>query len=215
MRCQFHLQQNAQAFAQRLDQRKEIAGALRRVFQAPTREEADRQVKLAVEQYQNTNSKLAVWMENNVIEGRTCFAFPEQFRRRIRTTNMVERNNRELIVDIRRRIEIFVLKAVPSSLSERDIKHLELILERQHKACLENDVANVRETDIRFHEFIIKKYKNNHVEETWRSGLNRMMMKYDRHASLLNNYEEHRRILDCISAKDLGAMVAAVEQNIQ
>jgi len=95
-RCQFHLQQNAQAFAQRLDQRKEIASSLRRVFQAPDQNEASRQLKLAVEHYQKTNPKLTAWMETEILEGLTCFAFPEKLRKRIRTTNMVERNNREL-----------------------------------------------------------------------------------------------------------------------
>ena len=139
-RCQFHLQQNAQAFAQRLDQRKEIAGALRRVFQAPTREEADRQVKLAVEQYQNTNSKLAVWMENNVIEGLTCFAFPEQFRRRIRTTNMVERNNREL----KRRTKVASL-----FVSEKSIERLvsALLMEQDEAWLGEKVYLDVKEVE--------------------------------------------------------------------
>ena len=95
-RCQFHLQQNAGAFAQRLEQRKENASIIRRIFQAPDRIEAERQLKLAVEAAQKTNAKFADWMEENIPDGLTCFQFPEKFRKRIRTTNMVERNNREL-----------------------------------------------------------------------------------------------------------------------
>lgn len=95
-RCQFHLQQNAGAFAQRIEQRKEIASTLRRIFQAPDRAEAERQLKIAIDSAQKTNPKLAEWMEENVVQGLTCFQFPEKIRRRIRTTNMVERNNREL-----------------------------------------------------------------------------------------------------------------------
>jgi putative transposase len=95
-RCQFHLQQNAGAFAQKKDQRKEIASVLRQVFQAGDREKAEEQLKAAVQWASKKNPRLADWMEQNVIEGLTCFAFPESLRRRIRTTNMVERNNREL-----------------------------------------------------------------------------------------------------------------------
>ncbi|NNM54454.1 MAG: IS256 family transposase [Spirochaetales bacterium] len=95
-RCQFHLQQNAGAFAQRIEQRKEIASTLRRIFQAPDRAEAERQLKISIDSAQQTNPKLAGWMEENVAQGLTCFQFPEKIRRRIRTTNMVERNNREL-----------------------------------------------------------------------------------------------------------------------
>jgi putative transposase len=95
-RCQFHLQQNAQAYAQRQEQRKEIANTIRPIFQAPNRIEAERLLKQACEATQKTNPKFAQWMEVNIPEGLTCFAFPDQHRRRIRTTNMVERNNREL-----------------------------------------------------------------------------------------------------------------------
>jgi len=95
-RCQFHLQQNAQAYAQRLDQRKEIASTIRPIFQAPNRSEAERLLKLAIDSVKDKQPKLANWMEHNIPEGLTCFAFPESHRRKIRTTNMVERNNREL-----------------------------------------------------------------------------------------------------------------------
>jgi len=95
-RCQFHLQQNAGAFSQRLEQRKEIAGNLRRIFQAPDRIEAERQLKIAIEQYEKSHPKLSAWLETEIPEGLTCFQFLEKIRRRIRTTNMVERNNREL-----------------------------------------------------------------------------------------------------------------------
>jgi transposase-like protein len=123
-RCQFHLQQNAGAYAQKIEQRKEIAGTLRRIFQAPDREEADRQLKIAVESAQKTNPKLADWMEENVIQGLTCFQFPEKIRKRIRTTNMVERNNREL--KRRTRVaslfvsESSVLRLVSALLMEQD-----------------------------------------------------------------------------------------------
>lgn len=104
-RCQFHLQQNAQAFAQRLDQRTEIARTIRPIFQAPDRVEADRLLRLAQSAFRDKNPKLADWMETSIPEGLTCFAFPESHRQKIRTTNMVERNNRE----IKRRTKVATL----------------------------------------------------------------------------------------------------------
>jgi len=53
-------------------------------------------LKLAIDSVKDKQPKLANWMEHNIPEGLTCFAFPESHRRKIRTTNMVERNNREL-----------------------------------------------------------------------------------------------------------------------
>lgn len=114
-RCQFHLQQNAQAFAQRMDQRKEIARTIRPIFQAPDRVEAERLLKQAIDSVKDKQPKLAAWMEINLPEGLTCFAFPEPHRRRIRTTNMVERNNRE----IKRRTKVATLFT-----SEKSIERL-------------------------------------------------------------------------------------------
>jgi transposase-like protein len=39
-RCQFHLQQNANAYVTRLDQRKPVAQCIRAIFNAPDRAEA-------------------------------------------------------------------------------------------------------------------------------------------------------------------------------
>jgi len=95
-RCQFHLQQNAQSYVQKIEDRKEISRSIRNIFQSPNREEANRMLKLTMEEYKVKNPRLVNWMENAIPEGLTCFNFPEEHQKRIRTTNMVERNNREL-----------------------------------------------------------------------------------------------------------------------
>ena len=126
------------------------------------------------------------------------------------------REVRELIISIRRKIEIFVLKALLDTLTDDDIGHLEAVLEQQKKACLENDVLGVWEADVRFHEYLIKKYDDTQVEDMWRSGAYRVMMMKDyQHETLLESYEAHMRILDCIKKKDFDALVSALEQNIQ
>jgi len=101
-RCQFHLQQNAQAYVPRKGMKKEVAADIRAIFDAPNRQEAERLLALTVKKYQEQASKLAEWMETNLPEGLTVFAFPAEHRRRIRTTNMLERVNRE----IRRRTRV-------------------------------------------------------------------------------------------------------------
>ena len=46
---------------------------------------------LAVKKYRTTAPRLAEWLEANVPEGLTAFALPSSHRRRLRTTNMLER----------------------------------------------------------------------------------------------------------------------------
>jgi putative transposase len=104
-RCQFHLQQNTQAYVPRRALNSEVAAEFRAVFNARDRPDAEELLALAVEKYAKTASGLADWMEENISEGLTIFSFPEKHRRRLRTTNGLERLNRE----IRRRTRVAVL----------------------------------------------------------------------------------------------------------
>lgn len=95
-RCQVHLQRNATAYVPKTDMREGVAADMRSIFNAPDREEADRLLVKTIEKYSKTAGRLAVWMEENIPEGLAVFAMPEKHRRRLRTTNMVERQNREI-----------------------------------------------------------------------------------------------------------------------
>ena len=95
-RCQFHLQQNAQAYVPRKAMKKEVAADIRAIFNAPNRQEAERLLALSVQKYEQTASKLATWMEENIPQGLTVFDFPSEHQRRLRTSNGVERLNREI-----------------------------------------------------------------------------------------------------------------------
>jgi putative transposase len=95
-RCQFHLQQNATAYVPKVAMRKEVAADIRSVFNAPDRNEADRLLKQTVEKYAKSAPRLSTWIEENVHEGLTAFVLPPPHRRMLRTTNMLERLNKEI-----------------------------------------------------------------------------------------------------------------------
>ena len=95
-RCQCHLQRNAQAYVPRKSMKAAVASDIRSIFNAPDRQEADALLKKIVAKYAQDAPRLADWMEENLPEGLTVFAFPEKHRRLIRTTNGLERLNREI-----------------------------------------------------------------------------------------------------------------------
>jgi transposase-like protein len=95
-RCQFHLQQNAQAYVPRLDQRAEVARAIRSVFDCPSRPAAEQRLKEIVTHYAKSAPKLAIWMEENLPQGFTAFTLPAAHQKRMRTSNALERVNQEL-----------------------------------------------------------------------------------------------------------------------
>jgi transposase-like protein len=101
-RCQFHLQQNAQAYVTRQEHKAPAAAAIRAIFDAPDRYEAGVRLDKLVEASRKTNPKLSEWLAENVPEGLSVFSFPASHRRLLRTSNGLERVNQE----VRRRTRV-------------------------------------------------------------------------------------------------------------
>lgn len=98
-RCQFHLQQNANAYIPKKSIQSEVHNDIRDIFNMPSKTEADALLKRTIEKYHTNASDLANWMETDIPEGFTVFTVePDSLnaRRRLRTTNMVEFQNKEL-----------------------------------------------------------------------------------------------------------------------
>lgn len=95
-RCQFHLQQNAQAYIPKADQKIVVAGEIRRIFDAASLAEAEERLRQLVTKYRSSAPKLAAWLEENLPEGFTVFGQPEAQRRRLRTSNACENLNRQV-----------------------------------------------------------------------------------------------------------------------
>jgi putative transposase len=76
--------------------RADVIQDLKRVFNADDAAEADRRLKELVTRYQKPAAGLANWLEANVPEALTVFGFPPGYRRRLRTTNGLERLRKEI-----------------------------------------------------------------------------------------------------------------------
>jgi putative transposase len=77
--------------------RKELGADLRAIFAAPAREEALRIASSVANKWRGKGiEKVAEHLEEHTEECLTCLAFPESHRRRIRTTNGLERLNQEI-----------------------------------------------------------------------------------------------------------------------
>jgi len=101
-RCQFHLQQNAGAYVPKQAMRMEVAADIRSMFNAPDRKIAEELLQAAIQKYSVSAPRLSAWLEDNLSEGFTVFDLPLEHRRSIRTTNSLERVNKE----IRRRTRV-------------------------------------------------------------------------------------------------------------
>jgi putative transposase len=104
-RCQFHMAMNAQSYAPKKSMREELGEAMRRIFHSADYDTAKEQTRKTAVKYRESAPEFVKWLEGNVEEGLTCFSFPEQHRKKIRTVNALERLNKE----IRRRTRVATL----------------------------------------------------------------------------------------------------------
>ncbi len=95
-RCQVHYSRNLLGMVG-VARRKELAADLRAIFAAPAREQALQIASSVAEKWpKKGNEKVAEHIEEHIEECLACLAFPESHRRRIRTTNGLERLNQEI-----------------------------------------------------------------------------------------------------------------------
>lgn len=95
-RCQFHLAQNAMHHTPKVHMRPQVANDIRKIFAAGDANAAKNELDRFIEAYKETAPKLAQWAETNIPEGLAIYGLPPEHRKRMRTTNMLERQNKEI-----------------------------------------------------------------------------------------------------------------------
>lgn len=94
-RCLFHLAQNAGSYAPSKAVRGEFSQAVKEIYLAIDRQEAEYRLKRIVDRYKGKAESFCNWLEESFVEGLTFYDFPKEHWRKIRTVNVVERLNQE------------------------------------------------------------------------------------------------------------------------
>jgi transposase-like protein len=100
-RCQVHFMRNLLRRLRKSD-RSCVMSAMKDIFNAPDRADAERRIKVLYERLDGKYSDLVDWLEENITETLTVYDFPSAHHKRIRSTNGIERLNEE----IRRRTRV-------------------------------------------------------------------------------------------------------------
>jgi transposase-like protein len=95
-RGQFHLQQNVQSYVPKVGMRIEVAEDVRTIFDEQDRFTAECYLKNTVKKYAQIAPKLADWMEINLPNRFSVFAFPRSHQKGLRTSNSLERLSQEI-----------------------------------------------------------------------------------------------------------------------
>ena len=94
-RCQVHYVRNLLGMVGHA-KRKELAEGLRGVFAAPSRQVALGLTSELAARWRGSHPRVAEHLEEHIEECLSCLAFPDSHRRRVRTTNGLERLNQEI-----------------------------------------------------------------------------------------------------------------------
>jgi GntR family transcriptional regulator, rspAB operon transcriptional repressor len=126
---------------------------------------------------------------------------------------------RELVVPIRRSVEIFALRSFFSELTPTDLRLWDEILQRMRAACEAHDYPAIAEQDLAFHRAIIRRAGQKDLEAIWITLIARIRSHFQEtqehdYAEPLEIYEEHARIIGIFRSGNLDDAVAALEDNI-
>ncbi len=122
---------------------------------------------------------------------------------------------RPLVVQLRRKIETFVLDSIFDRITADDLAVWDDILADIKAACEANDVDALTEHDLRFHQAIIQSHDDKDLFTLWQPIMMRMLMHYNRLDDIMESYREHKRILDAIHSGQKDEALQALENNIQ
>jgi putative transposase len=95
-RCQFHTIRNAISHVPKASMKGDVSQEVKRIFNADDIEEANRRLREVATRYRTPAPALADWLEANIPEALTILNFPAAHRRRLRTSNAIERLNKEI-----------------------------------------------------------------------------------------------------------------------
>jgi DNA-binding GntR family transcriptional regulator len=126
---------------------------------------------------------------------------------------------RELVVPIRRTIEIYALRLFFDDINEEDFRIWDEILRRIEQACRQKDVHASAEADIAFHRSLLVRAGQPDLLAIWQTIVARLRSHF-RQAHLRQRdpmalYREHKSIVDTFRTGNKDASVKILEENIE
>ena len=124
----------------------------------------------------------------------------------------------QVLVPIRLIIERFAFRTALPLLDDADYMRLRELVAEMRSAADAGDADRLAETDLQFHELIIKRSGQNHCLQLWRVIQPRVRAYFRRdapgHRDRYAVADQHQQLLDALTADDPDALVEAIEAHI-
>ena len=124
-----------------------------------------------------------------------------------------------LVIPLRRTVEIFALRQYFHEINSEDIRSWENCLKKMEKACLEKSFIDIVEWDIEFHRLIVERSNIVDVISIWNLLIFRVkghfMRNYHKYSDTMEIYYEHDAILSMFRTGKLESAIQILESNIE
>lgn len=124
-----------------------------------------------------------------------------------------------LVIPLRRTVEIFALREYFHEINSEDIRLWENCLKKMEKACLEKSFIDIVEWDIEFHRLIVERSNIVDVISIWNLLIFRVkghfMRNYHKYSDTMEIYYEHDAILSMFRTGKLESAIQILESNIE
>ncbi len=124
-----------------------------------------------------------------------------------------------LVISLRRTVEIFALRQYFHEINSEDIISWENCLRNMKIACLEKTFNKISECDIEFHRLIVERSNIVDINTIWNLLISRVkghfMRNYHKYGDPMEIYYEHEAILSMFKTGKLDAAIQILESNIE
>ena len=124
-----------------------------------------------------------------------------------------------LVIPLRRTVEIFALRQYFYEINIEDIRLWEECLLKMREACSEKNFPKIVECDIQFHRLIVERSNIVDVISIWNLLISRVkghfMRNYHKYGDPMEIFFEHEAILAMFKTGKLESVVQILESNIE
>ena len=124
-----------------------------------------------------------------------------------------------LVIPLRRTVEIFALRQYFYEINDKDIRSWEECLLKMRAACKEKNFPKIAECDIQFHRLIVERSNIVDVMAIWNLLITRVkghfMRNYHKYGDPMEIFFEHEAILAMFKTGKLESVVQILESNIE
>lgn len=125
---------------------------------------------------------------------------------------------KEILIPIRLHLEGFVIKRYIEQMDEPFFEQLQQVIHQMSSCFEENQMDQLIELDVQFHEIIINRASERTVLMTWKSILNQTRIHFIKNVRYYDNnriVKDHQDLLDKLMTKDLDMILLELQRHLE